>query len=248
MSELRSKLVAKYEEILIKTDQNLVFKDLRLTPDYTGFSDLFLTDAPAEWTSGKRVLIVGRETRGWGPKPPARYEDGITNLICRLMDTQSAHYEKYVSVAKEPGMRFFHFVRNVAKIVGKGNVAWGNTFAMDWKRSTPTKRKTPHFESLIDLSGSLLKAQIEILQPDVIIFAAGKGGAGVRRRFFPTNGAESVCSEPRDFDGIANANLWAFKLYGKIQCYRIDHPSSRDERFQIARARVLQELKSLGGA
>ena len=243
MSGIRSELIRKYQEILFNTDPKLIFEDLRSTPDYSGFSNLFLADAPSMWEQGKRVLIVGRETRGWKPKHPISHSGDLVKLICELMKMQSNHYNKFISVKKEPGMRFFHFLRKVAEIVGKGNVAWCNIFALDWEKSTPSKKKTPHFEAVVELSEKLLKAQISILQPDVIIFASGGAGSTVRRRYFPTSGPESVCSDPKDFDGVANSNLWAFKLYGKIQCFRTDHPSSRAKPYQEARTRVLEELK-----
>lgn len=244
MVDLRKRLISKYTEILKDANPLLTFSELRSTSDYTGFSNLFLPDVPREWTPGKRVLVVGRETRGWKPENPINPADGLHCCIQKLMKMHEKHFNNMMARRGERGMRFFNFVRNVAAITGKGNVAWSNIFALDWKNGIPTEAKTPHYSALKELSEKLLKAQIEVLEPDVIVFACGDAGNIVRREFFPTKGENAVCFDGRTFEHTPNKYLWSFKLYGKIQCFRLGHPSSRGEAHQAARKKVLLEIQS----
>lgn len=61
-------LKIKYLKILSEYDINL-FDRTTVLEGIAGYSDIFLPGAPAEWRSVRRVMIVGRETRGW--KRPA---------------------------------------------------------------------------------------------------------------------------------------------------------------------------------
>lgn len=244
VKNLKQELIAEYLKILEDTSPLFIFSALRSTSDYTGFSNIFLPDAPSEWVKGKRVLVVGRETRGWKPEIPINPSNGLLHCIQTLMGMHGSHFHKMMERPRERGMKFFNFIRSVGKITGENNVAWGNIFALDWNKGIPTPAKTPHYSALKVLSEKLLKAQIEVLQPDVIIFACGGAGNAVRRQFFPVKGADSVCSDGHTFEGTPNKYLWSFKLYNKIQCFRIGHPSSRSKNNQMARKRVLVELRS----
>lgn len=98
---------------------------------------------------------------------------------------------------------------------------------------------------VIELSKRLLKVQLEILQPDIVIFANGAVSAKFRQDYFPHKGELSVCSELGDFcdQGIAPSQLWRFKLYPHIQCFRIQHPSSISAPSRAARRFLLQQLR-----
>lgn len=102
-----------------------------------------------------------------------------------------------------------------------------------------------YFAQLLEVSELLLKTQIEILQPDTIIFANGASSARFRQGYFPHKGKASVCSDLRDFrdQGIPLNQLWRFKLHGSIQCYRIQHPSSISAASRAARQFLLAQLR-----
>jgi hypothetical protein len=97
--------------------------------------------------------------------------------------------------------------------------------------------KHPRFQEIKQHSQALLKAQIDVLQPDIIIFANGMNTAGCRREYFPIDGSGQVCTNGRDYvsASIGRDHLWEFDLYERIRCFRIHHPSARSKG--AARAR-----------
>ena len=93
------------------------------------------------------------------------------------------------------------------------------------------------FPEIKQHSQALLKAQIDVLQPDIIIFANGMNTANCRREYFPTEEPGQVCTNGRDYvgAGIGRDHLWEFDLRGRIRCFRIHHPSARSKGAAHAR-------------
>ena len=95
----------------------------------------------------------------------------------------------------------------------------------------------PRFPEIKGHSQALLKAQIDVLQPDIILFANGMDTAHCRREYFPTSGPGQVCTNGRDHvaAGIENGHLWEFDLSERIRCFRIQHPAVRSTEATHAR-------------
>ena len=95
-------------------------------------------------------------------------------------------------------------------------------------------------------SEALLKIQIKLLEPQIIIFANGINSAFYRREFFPISGDNQVCTNGRDYsaEGITNHHLWEFDLYENIRCFRLHHPSSYAKDAAKARQFLINLLPS----
>ncbi|WP_313334696.1 uracil-DNA glycosylase family protein [Pseudomonas oryzihabitans] len=240
-----SSLLARYREILAPLDVALLDRSRHADPIFAGLSGLFLAGhLPDVMTASRRVMIVGRETRQWnvlGADKP--FVDKDAYLKIAIAKSQK-FLKRALGQSADPGCSFFNLVRELAMQCGQEGIIWANLFCFSWKRGSPMK--TDLFNTIRDVSERLLKAQIEHLRPDLIIFANGSSSARVRQTFFPHKNPGSVCSDSRHYTemGIAKGQLWSFRLYGAIPCYRIQHPSSRSRQARAARTALLQLLKS----
>lgn len=229
---LDKKLYQSYLDILKNYDEDLLNKK----PDSSAYSDLsglFVTASPAQWEKGKRILVVGRETRGWNVVNENKPYTDLQSYIKESMEKQKNFLLKYIEKKKDPGFTFYNFLRDLGSHFGNDNIGWANLFCFDWKGSTPNQKNTPNYETIKELSGRLLKAAILDMEPDIIIFANGSSSAQVRREFFPLSGEAAVCSTPwvNYLDQkIEKIELESFVLYGKIKCYRINHPANRAKK------------------
>lgn len=142
----------------------------------------------------------------------------------------------------DKGCTFFNFMRSVAEASGRDGLVWANLFCFDFKRTTPMAG--PHADTIKHHSERLLKVQIEVLKPDIVIFANGASSAKVRASYFPPKGAERVCFNSRNFvdHGISQNQLWAFEMAEGIQCYRIHHPSAISKQARAAREYLVRLL------
>jgi uracil-DNA glycosylase len=91
-------------------------------------------------------------------------------------------------------------------------VVWGNLFCVSHAGRTPTN--SPTFAHIQALSTRLLRAQISVVDPDVILFTTGAAYDSFLRDCFPDRSG-SVVIEPRC--------LWRFRL-GRALCFRTSHP------------------------
>ena len=166
----------------------------------------------------------------------------LDEYVQRAMAKQQAHLARHLPGAPDKGASYFNLLRSLASDHGFEGIAWANLFGFAWNGKSPMR--WPNFPMLLDISERLLKAQIEILKPDIIIFANGASSAKFRRQYFPHTGEHSVCTNLADYreQGIANDQLWQFHLNGTIQCYRIQHPSSISAASRRARHYLLKHV------
>lgn len=240
---LSSTLKEKYLEILSGCNVNF-FDRTSVVESIAGYSDVFLPGSPTEWKSGRRVMIVGRETRGWKRPASIGFYDTLERHIDAMVGCHTSFSARHGSKKKQNrGETFWNFMRSVGNIVGDGNVAWCNLFCMDFEGTMPPPRQQ-HYDAVKSLSAQLLKAEINILRPDMIIFANGGSSVLVRREFFPLSGPESVCTDWRPVGKFDRKKLERFTLYGSIDCYRINHPSARSRANRAARTLLLDHLRS----
>ena len=145
---------------------------------------------------------------------------------------------------KHKRSNIFNFVRNVAKRSGNEGILWANIFAVDYKTKHP--KHSDWFEDIKTLSCKLLRAQIEILKPQIILFVSGDGGVAARRECFP-----DLSGSGPSINGLNKGKLEKFSFEGnkEIICYRAPHPSTRNSRrkarFKGARRRVAAFCQSV---
>ena len=248
MDSTHQTLANAYRTILTNLPQYWLDRSQSHEADFAKLSGLFLPGTSEAFEAApRRILVVGRETRGWNVLEPEATFQGLDAYIAQAMAKQQRHLSKYIIEPMDRGASFFNLLRNLAHDHGAKSIAWANLFSFAWNKNSPMRWK--HFEQLLETSEQLLKAQIDILQPDVIIFANGASSARFRQGYFPHKGEASVCSELSDFreQGIPLNQLWRFKLHGGIQCYRIQHPSSISAASRAARQFLLAQLRE-GGA
>ena len=115
----------------------------------------------------KRILYVGKETYGW----MGTLSDTNDLSVDYLMD----RYEEFEFAKNYPGRNspFWRFVHTVHKSINgtdyPNGILWTNFSKCDSKGTTPS----PDLQKLNEIGFDLLKDEIKILKPDVIIFLTG---------------------------------------------------------------------------
>src|SRR5262249_16896585 len=108
------------------------------------------------------------------------------------------------------------------------SVHWGNLFCLSHAGGSPTNSKA--FHAVRELSAQLLRAQIEFVDPDVILFTTGHVYDEYVHSCFPDRASSRV---------IKKRCLWEFRV-GRARCYRTSHPRYvahnhwRDEALRLA--------------
>ena len=210
-----------------------------------GLSGLFLTSVHDEYPTAKnKIMIVGSETAGWNVLKEGEGFSNLREYVRRSMEKHQKFFQAQLVRNNSRGYSFHNFTRSIATKCGKEGLIYSNLFCFDWKDSSPIK--TPHFETIRQYSESLLKQQIQILKPGIIIFANGMTSVPHRREYFPIDGKNRACTNGRDYSekGIPNHHLWEFDLYQHIQCFRIHHPSARAKAAVNARKYLIDLLPS----
>ena len=190
-------------------------------------------------------MIVGSETAGWNVLKQNEEFTNLNDYIERSLGKHQRFFKDQIGSKNSRGYTFHNFTRSVANKCGKDGLIYSNLFCFDWKNSSPMNNE--YFETIKKYSERLLKIQIEILKPQIIIFANGITSVRYRRDFFPIHGDNKVCTNGRDYSsvGIANHHLWEFDLYENIRCFRVHHPSARAKEAVKAREYLINLLPSV---
>lgn len=139
----------------------------------------------------------------------------------------------------------------MAKKSGKEGLIYSNLFCFSQNKTIPTK-KDPRFRNILNLSERLLRAQLGILKPDIILFMNGYNQTALkaRRQFFPTKGDNNACLNSKDYSeeyGISRRQLWSFDLKFDnrlIKSHRTYHPSARSQEAKVGRKFLISLLPS----
>lgn len=232
-TELTQRLYESYYNILKNLD--ISYLDKNHPTRSKELSGIFLASVPENYHHAKnKIMIIGRETKGWGSFDQKSKNYSFTDLQDFIQKSVMEHQcflKKQLSLEKNSQGKCFHnFTREVAAKCGSDGISYANLFCFSWERNTPTD--CSHFEIIKKYSEKLLKAQIEILNPEIIIFANGLTGKSVefRREFFPLE----LCVNQKDYDlsqGIKRHYLWEFD-YENHHCFRVHHPSARGKNLK----------------
>lgn len=223
---LNAKLAAQYLNILQSADLQALYTE---TNTYSG---MFLPAVSENYLAApKKVMIVGKETRTWCDA------DCVIKLAkaANIVDVTATmeRYQKYL-LSPLKTSKFMQFYKAANIYLSRGTkylpsaAVWSNLFSVSSAGKSPVG--TDNFELVSQLSRQLLTAQIEILEPDAIIFTTGTGYDKYLKTFFPGR-THSQAITPRA--------LWAFKIDG-VQCYRTSHPQW--ERGRVWREQALSRV------
>lgn len=196
-----------------------------------GLSNILLGFVPDNYVLAEhKILIVGRETRGWlSGKIFNCYNE---QEIVSSMGSSQRHFNHMLST-KRSKISFFGFVQNIAKKTGEEGLLWANIFAVDCKETNP--KNNPLFKTIKQLSTELLNAQIDILKPDFVLFLNGNGeSVKMARNEYFTN----LHWTGKGFGELDKRYLEQCFLYSddsKYQptCYRTYHPAFRKNKRNI---------------
>lgn len=202
-------------------------------------SGLFLPGMRGVFDPNKNtIMVIGREPRGWGVnfEPQSCLSTYIKNQTSKASGYLN---KKNKSLKNERGSSFHNFI---GKFPDSLNLVWGNLYCYSWNKNSVVK--SPLAEDIWVLSSILLREQIEIIRPKYIIFSHGVDidSIALRREIFPLAMCETQALPY--FDGILNKQLWAFESQwgiqkNKIQCFRIQHPSSFSKLARRARKKLI---------
>lgn len=210
-----SELAEKYLSVLQKHDLSSIYGK----PN--AYSGIFLPSVSESYSgSSIRTMIVGKEPMGW-------HDHLCAGKMQRDFDLEevSASVKRHSASVKvqRPRSKFIQFYRNACKTLNNDDaklgesIIWSNLMCVSLNKKSPV-RKDKTFPLVKNLSRDLLYAQIEVLDPQVILFVTGTSYDKYIREFFP----QRERREP-----ITKGKLWAFKL-DKAQCFRTSHPQWSD--------------------
>jgi hypothetical protein len=240
-----SALARVYASALEGFDHTLLDRSNQAYVDEHRLSGLFLPSMPpAVHQARRRIMIVGAETAGWNVLEQGEAFETLDSYIDRAMTKHERFARKrFAQPMQDRGQTFWNFMRDAGRRCGTDGLIYANLFCCDWKGGSPIRG--PRYKMVQHYSARLLRAQVEFFAPSIIVFANGIASAGARRAVFPTEGSDTTCSAGYDFavsHGIPNRHLWAFKLNDRIDCYRIQHPSSQKAGAGTARKFLLNLL------
>lgn len=205
--KLQAQLAEKYAEILTGTDLKEIYNQ---TPDLSG---IFLASPSAEYGQSEiKTMIIGQETRSWRNKSCAFKALEVfehAQVLESMQETVSFNENK----AKKSKFRQFYLSASKELCGDERAAVWANLFCVSYKKASSVK--SPTFEAIQNLSAALLRAQFELLNPDVAIFVTGSSRDRFIKQAFEGQISESTVIVPR--------RLWHFKI-GNTHCFRTNHP------------------------
>lgn len=216
-------------QLLERYAQVIKLEDLRDVSNVHGLSGIFAGSVCDSYFQGeRRVMIVGREPRGWdegtreGKKRSGLMEALAASDLRSYLGTMMQTHEKTVCGPPDSS-KFFHFYkrvqRDVAKCSAPGSVAWGNLLCVSHKKGSPVaglkKSEDAHLNRICEWSKALLRAQIDVLQPEIIFFVTSPSYDRYLKAFINIDEDGRTVHVPKE--------LWQFKAHGAY-AFRTRHP------------------------
>lgn len=242
-----------YFEIIKDVDDSYLNPNKFDNPLTKGLSGLFLTSVHDNYLDAKnKIMIIGRETRDWNKQGQNKFTDKKSYI-----NQSIAYHNKFffgqLEIGNSRGKSFHNFTRRLGKKSGTEGLIYSNLFCFSLNETTPVKSPILQDIDIISLSEKLLKAQIKILKPEIIIFMNGfdKVSVDARRQMFPTDGKNNVCLNRKNYvddNGISNKQLWKFDLKfedREITSYRTYHPSATIKDAKIGHDFLINLLPEL---
>ena len=240
---LNDRLLQRYIEAVDAETLRLLYQD-------TCLSGLFVATASESYLRSKaRIMIVGRETAGWKGADVVP-GTGAQIDVAAYLERQMAYHRKKVGTV-DATSTFFQFYRRVAQMVAapddrhlKDAPVWANLFCVDRSRSRPDRPPGPASARILDLSARLLRIQIAVLKPELIVFTTGSScDSHLKTRYFDSLLNSEVHNPKR---------LWEFHIAltddagdpFTVRAFRTPHPRHRAS--DDARAAAVAEALAPG--
>lgn len=221
-NDLQARLDVGYAEALVGAGFSTDHRTTLSLPQLMWISQEYL-DAPV------RVMFLGKETNGW-----------ISNLrLDSYFDGRCTHerlYQRYRDHLDSPGPRgaFTQTLTHTAERLTGGRrqaIAYGNLLKMDWDQGSTSHRNSLHYaKELREVSRKILRLEVEVMKPDVFVFACGFGHAGF------------VSSALGAFDDVQQhvpRGFHEFKLAG-VPAFLLRHPQAHASKKSAKPARFLK--------
>jgi hypothetical protein len=176
----------------------------------SGLSGLFVPAVGDSYLRSRvRVMIVGRETAGWGKLHTDLATPERTGSVADYLAHQMEKHRRMVAQVGA-GSKFFQFYRDTARKVAapedraaQDAPVWANLFCFDDGKTRPDRASDPATADIVRLSGALLRIQVEVLRPALIVFTTGSSCDRYVRQHFADRFDSTVHLPKR---------LWEFKL------------------------------------
>ena len=212
LDEIQSKLSAFYPSALAEAGFTSEHHEELSLPHFLSVSQEYVD-------AGVRVMFVGKETNGWKGRL-GRYFDGT----CSVDDLVERHRSQ---MAESGGQgAFLHVLDRIAREFTGGtrkSIIWANLMKMDWCQGRNRSRNSvKHSEQLRAFSRKVLRFEVELLKPDIILFGTG----GTR----PYDDAiKAAFPNFSNSERLVHKALWRFDI-GNIACCRLRHPQARVDK------------------
>jgi hypothetical protein len=221
-NDLQARLDVGYAEALAGANFSTEHRTTLSLPQLMWVSQEYL-DAPV------RVMFLGKETNGWiGKLRLDSYFDGRCTL-----ENLHERYRDYLDESRSRGA-FTQTLAHTAKRLTGGRrqaIAYGNLLKMDWDQGSTSHRNSLHYaEELREVSRKIIRLEVEVMKPDVFVFACGFSHASF------------VSSALGAFDDVHQhvpRGLHEFKLAG-VPAFLLRHPQARASKKSAKLARFLK--------
>ncbi|MBQ5939013.1 MULTISPECIES: hypothetical protein [unclassified Massilia] len=243
-AELNERLLKRYTEVV-------EIGALRKLAAERDLSSLFVPAVSDSYATSKvRTMIVGRETAGWGStlRKDLAHPDRMSSVRAYLDHQMQFHRRKVGTVAERS--KFFQFYREAARTMAapaeraaRDAPVWANLFCFDAAKTRPVRGDDTASGEIVRLSGALLRVQLEVLRPQLIVFTTGSSCDRYLKQMFSGLAVSQVHIPKR---------IWEFTLpicnnaggEERVTAFRTPHP--RHAGSNRARSAILAEALAPG--
>lgn len=218
-NELRRLLATRYTAALESAETEGLIDALRQSPQLSG---IFLPDVFTDYVSAPlRVMLIGKETKGW-----LKGDKRCGNLQAGDLQAYVQHsMQEWRRIADIPAgkSKFGQFRQKLDLMLSRQadhpvRHHWANLFCIDHAQRSPVG--SDHFTQIQSLSQRLLKIQLDVLCPDVLLFTTGVGSTRYDKHI---KEMLTVTDSSFGTDQHIQGQLWTFRADG-VAAYRTAHP------------------------
>jgi len=219
--EIQKKLNILYSEVFTQDNtKDLKDKDKLSAPLLIQVYDSYIN-------ANIRIMYVGKEPNHWlTAKSIDKDKRGLNGTLSSVgIDIKRLlnRYNKRMTRKDKWGKHaFFKQYKNIKdqlvdNDIGSGSIVWNNLFKMAYDNGhSYSKNSKNHSSKLNELSKELFLKELEILNPEILIFVTGSSYDKV---------IKETLVDYKTIEVIIPKKLWKFKYQDKI-CYRTVHPDS----------------------
>jgi hypothetical protein len=186
---------------------------------------------PSYFEQKRKIIFAGKETNKWLDKHRLLGLCDKSISIEEVVNRYGKQKEFSGTLGGNRG-KFMKMYQKIRKRLGSeqpGSIVWNNVLKFDWENgksdSSRNAKKYPEVNAEIQrVSKKLWQKELEILNPDIIIFGTGWSYDKIIKAHFE-NKIETI-------EIIEKKALWKFRINGKILAYRTYHPNATNTKSQ----------------